>query len=42
MYKWKEDDKAAEKYFAQIEEQKDEENAAAQKETDESNNLQLK
>ena len=29
------DDKVAEKYFTQIEEQKDEENAAAQKETDE-------
>lgn len=29
------DDKAAEKYFTQIEEQKDEENVAAQKETDE-------
>lgn len=33
--KAKADDKAAEKYFTQIEEQKDEENAAAQKETDE-------
>ena len=29
------DDKVAEKYFTQIEEQKDDENAAAQKETDE-------
>lgn len=33
--KSKADDKVAEKYFTQIEEQKDDENAAAQKETDE-------
>lgn len=33
--KSKADDKAAEKYFTQIEEQKDDENAAAQNETDE-------